>query len=190
MPSRHAARYGRRVSRGFTLLELLIVVLLIGITLSFAVLRVGRNFDQVAEKEALRFVALLRHVRDESVLTGKMYGIEVDEAARTYQFVVENDGWKSLADDKLMRTRTIPEPLQLVVNEKASKGGKDKNESRFSKSVAKKTKTKAGKALIMVSPMGDISAFNLVIEGDDQHYRIGLDDNNEPVIQARDPDAV
>jgi hypothetical protein len=30
----------------------------------------------------------------------------------------------------------------------------------------------------------------MVIVGDDQHYTIELDENNEPVISGKDPDAV
>ena len=64
---------------GFTLLEIMVVVVLIALTVTLVGMNLGRDTDQIAQLEATRFARLLSQVRDESVLTGKSYAIELNE---------------------------------------------------------------------------------------------------------------
>jgi len=61
---------GRRAS-GFTLLELLVVLLIFGLLVGFAVLAVGGTASRQMEQEARRLVELAGLARDESLLTGQ-----------------------------------------------------------------------------------------------------------------------
>jgi general secretion pathway protein H len=56
---------------GFTLLELLVVLLIFGLLVSFAVLAVGGTASRQMEQEARRLVELAGLARDESLLTGQ-----------------------------------------------------------------------------------------------------------------------
>ena len=67
LPRRDA---GRRAS-GFTLLELLVVLLIFGLLVGFAVLAVGGTASRQMEQEARRLVELAGLARDESLLTGQ-----------------------------------------------------------------------------------------------------------------------
>lgn len=57
---------------GFTLLELLVVLLIFGLLVSFAVLSVGGSASRQMEQEARRLVELAALARDESLLTGQV----------------------------------------------------------------------------------------------------------------------
>ncbi len=59
------------LGRGFTLLELLVVLLIFGLLVSFAVLAVGSSSSRQIEQEARRLVELAGLARDESLLTGE-----------------------------------------------------------------------------------------------------------------------
>jgi general secretion pathway protein H len=61
----------QRRRRGFTLLELLVVLLIFGLLVGFAVLAVGGGASRQMEQEARRLVELAGLARDESLLTGQ-----------------------------------------------------------------------------------------------------------------------
>ena len=64
-------RDARRPAPGFTLLELLVVLLIFGLLVGFAVLAVGGTASRQMEQEARRLVELAGLARDESLLTGQ-----------------------------------------------------------------------------------------------------------------------
>ena len=104
-----------RRSTGFTLIELLVTVALIGIVLSIAILGLGvvRGDDEI-ETESSRFVALMEVARDESMLQGREYGLELLQQG--YRFV-ELDPltrqWVEIIGDDLLRLRALPESMEL-----------------------------------------------------------------------------
>jgi general secretion pathway protein H len=100
---------------GFTLLEMLVVVLIIGIVMSFAVLSLGGDRrGEALSREAHQFVELLRLAAEQTVLRGEEWGVQlgVDE----YRFLVYTDkGWAVQGEDPLFRARTLTQGTELDV---------------------------------------------------------------------------
>ncbi len=72
-------------SRGFTLLELLVVMFIVGIIAAMATLSVGvATSDRGVDKELQRIADLLRLAGEESMLQGREFGITF--YAREYEF--------------------------------------------------------------------------------------------------------
>ena len=105
-------RLGLSPSQGFTLLELLAVVLIIGVIISFAGLSVGQHSSRTLQDEAQRLHALLRLSAEEAVLQGRELALEFGRGE--YHFVALTDqGWQPVSDDRMLVSRELPPNLEL-----------------------------------------------------------------------------
>lgn len=107
------SRYASRASAGFTLVEVMVVVLIIGIMLTFATLSVGgRAAGDTLDLEARRLEELFQLALEEAELKGYEIGFRYTDTH--YQFVaVGSQGrWQPIVDGPL-RPRQIPPPLLL-----------------------------------------------------------------------------
>lgn len=100
---------------GFTLLEVLVVIVIIGIIASMAVVSVNvLGGDNEMEEEARRLMAVLGQVREDAMLEGRDVGLRVD--ARSYDFArydARLERWELVGDDPLLRERRLPDGLEL-----------------------------------------------------------------------------
>jgi general secretion pathway protein H len=105
-------RFSLRASRaaGFTLIETLVVVLIVGLMAAGAIIAFGNSrTDSQLERETERIGALLDYAREQAELQTREFGMRVDD--RGYQFVVFNaqtEQWDPLEDDDAMRLRELP----------------------------------------------------------------------------------
>ena len=112
-------RTRRARSVGFTLVEIMIVVFIIGLVSAAAVITFGgQSRDSELDKEAERLDALLDYVREQAELQTRDYGFRTTRL--NYQFVVFDPltgQWKLAEEDDALRERKLPEGLQpaLVV---------------------------------------------------------------------------
>ncbi|MGJ8669438.1 MAG: type II secretion system minor pseudopilin GspH [Oceanococcus sp.] len=100
---------------GFTLIEILVVVFIIGVILGFATLSLsGRALDDRAQEEARRLTEILRLARDEAAMTGFELGWRQTE--KGYEFLALSDeGWTPYGKNTPLRPRDLPEPLRIEV---------------------------------------------------------------------------
>lgn len=102
---------------GFTLLELLVVIVIVGVMLTFASLSIGDGGQGARiENEARRLAALIGLAGEEAVLNGRELGLRFDE--ESYYFLRFEDGeWRPVGDDPQLRRRVLAADLavQLVL---------------------------------------------------------------------------
>jgi len=100
--------------RGFTLLEVLAVVLIIGIIISFASLSIGQNSSRIVQDEVERLHGLIQLAGEESVLQGRELALEFDRDR--YQFLeFGKEEWQPIAEDPMLRERPLPEAIELTL---------------------------------------------------------------------------
>ena len=109
----------QHAQKGFTLFELLTVVFMIGIIISFATLSVGNPGSDKVEEEIKRIQQLIRIAGEEAIFNAKELALEINKEG--YQFVVLVDGkdWQPIADDKVFRQRDFPEDseVEILIND-------------------------------------------------------------------------
>ena len=109
MPDR---RLHKRRAQAFTLIEMLIVVMIMGLCIGL-VSAVARPDDRARLRvEAERLAQLLSLAGDEARQTGKAIGWTADTSH--YRFLRYNDGaWTELNDNDLLRPRALPAGMAI-----------------------------------------------------------------------------
>lgn len=114
------ALHSRARSSGFTLIEILIVLVIIGVISAAVLLSVnltGRDRD--LEKESDRLLALVNYAREQAEMQTRDYGIVVHDDG--YQFVAYDTRrrlWREVYEDDALHQRMLPAGLdfKLVVD--------------------------------------------------------------------------
>lgn len=108
------ARHG---SRGFSLIELLVVVFIIGLFAGTAVLSLNVvGVDRELEREALRLQSLLDTLMDEAVLQTRDYGVLFTNSGyRFFVYDYQSLSWLEPVGDEFLRERRLTEPLAMTL---------------------------------------------------------------------------
>ena len=171
---------------GFTLLELLVVLVVIGIMVSMAVLSFGvLGRDRQAEEEARRFWVVLQQAREEAELQVEDIGIYMSATAYEYlRFDSRKNEWQLIDGDELFQQRELPEGLRFRMRLESrevvlkpglpDRGDKDENEKY--------------PPHVMVLSSGDVMPFELEIEreGAPALWRVTGLANNDLRVEKRD----
>lgn len=166
-------------ARGFTLLEMLVMLIVIGITISFVTLSIGVGGRPVELKnEAEKLTGMLQLALEEAVLTGKPIGLRIDETLdrRGTQFnyewsVLEQGQWQPFEQHPVLQDGQVTEGIELDLTLEGieTKLGEEREEDDDSKL------TETYQPDIFILQSGELSAFKLYItnpELPDQVYQI------------------
>ena len=106
----------RRAAAGFTLVELMVVLVIIGITLGLVSLNAIPSPQQHLQNEAQRLALLLQLARDEAIVRNRLVAFEAD--GERYRFLVRNETrWDLLTGDDLLRERSFKNaPVALLLD--------------------------------------------------------------------------
>jgi general secretion pathway protein H len=162
----------RRNASGFTLLELLVVVIIIAIIVSMAVLSVGLvDDDRGMRTEAQRLASLVQLAQDEAMLQGREFGVEV--MLSSYRFVEYDpftNQWQTIPDDELLRQRELPEQLEfdlflegkrVLLDDDPAELADEDDDEEGGRPMSGSLRTYAPHLLIFSS--GDVTPFELMI---------------------------
>lgn len=100
-------------NNGFTLLELMVVIVIVGIMFSYLALSMrGDSPEEAIKKEAQRLDQLIQIALEEAILRGEEYAIVFKP--NSYQFAhLTADGWQAITKDRLLRTRELPYDITI-----------------------------------------------------------------------------
>ena len=97
-------------SRGFTLVEILVVVVIMAIVVSLAILSIGTTGrDSQLDEETRRIEGLIDILHERALLEGRDFGLRIEPTA--YEFAVydpNRDRWLTMNDESEFRHRDLP----------------------------------------------------------------------------------
>jgi general secretion pathway protein H len=107
----------RLSQRGFTLLELLVVLVIVGIMLGFVTLNAMPSGRQALQNEAQRIALLLQLARDEAIVRNRPVAFEVDQYRYRFWILDENNVWQTIDKDDMLREREFQRfPVNLAID--------------------------------------------------------------------------
>lgn len=122
MITRNRCRLPSTASRGFTLIEVLVVVVIIGIVSSVVLISLDViGDDRELQREARRLASLVELAADEAELQGRDFGIEfIRQGYRFVEYDPFFDTWTEVIGDEVLRPRRLPDDFEfsLIVEDK------------------------------------------------------------------------
>ena len=141
-------------AHGFTLVEILLVMLVIAISLAMVVPNLTKSHEQILLEEGNRLTALLSYANDVSTSTG--HAIAWDQTPAGYRFLERDQNlnvWKPLLDDASLRERILPESVQIEY-------------------VLEQGKSADQLAKVIMNPSGVQAPFEIGLHNDSQHIKV------------------
>ena len=166
--------------RGFTLIEMMVVLLIIGIVVSSVVLSI--NTDDVKEHmeiEMNRLRALINLAREEAILQDHDMALVIKEDSYSFQWYdIKQEKWLAVDDGQVFRERKLPPGTNMVLliedlptTEKHSRpgtsltlDGKDKEQQQEEEDVQR----------VVIYPSGEIFPFELILQKEDESTQFKL----------------
>jgi len=149
---------------GFTLLELMVVLVLIGIIFGFAVLSLGGDkLAEAMEQETRRLVALISLANDEAVIRGDEIAIHFTDTG--YSFLVLGPaGWGVAPEaDRLLKEYELPHGVQLTLEVEGE-----------TPELTQPDEDNSLSPQVFILSSGEMTPFAATLWSDQSHYRYHL----------------
>ena len=176
-PDRSARPRHNRRAAGFTLIEVMVVVVIVGVVSSMLLLSFGLlRQDQSLQQQGRRLASLLELAVDEATLQGRDFGLEV--MLRGYRFVEHDpilEVWDEMIGDDILRPRKLEDELEfeLFVEDRRILLREEAEDTRRGREDDDKNDEPAGRRRrdlsddyaphVLILSSGDISPFSLRI---------------------------
>ncbi len=104
-------------SKGFTLVEILVVLVIMAVVISLAVLSINATGrDSQLDEESRRIEGLVGLLHERALLEGRDFGLRIEPSA--YEFVVydtRRDRWVMLNQEQEYRHRELPKGIRFLL---------------------------------------------------------------------------
>jgi general secretion pathway protein H len=176
--------------RGFTLVEILIVMIIVGVMASMAVLAIGGDPHQQLKQEAQRIRLVLQLAADEALLQGQEYGLKLArESYQVVQFDDEKEEWAE-APLEAFDAYQLPNDITLSLQSEGSTVDLtilNKNEEEQNQKSQEENELKP--ALLLLSS-GEMTPFTLQLNSANADYKMQLSGDGLGEIRLGNQDAI
>jgi len=102
-----------RIGRGFTLIEMLVVLMIMGLFLGLVATITRPDDRAVLRLEADRLTQLLDFAAAEAQLTGKAIAWTADASGYRFLRLGDDSAWSEIREGELLRARTLPQGVAI-----------------------------------------------------------------------------
>jgi type II secretion system protein H len=108
---------------GFTLVEILVVIIVLGIAAGLAFALVEPDERDVSAREARRFAGALEYAAQRAQWRNEMLGVSANRRMLRYWWRDSvNDRWLVVDDDDVLRAHALPDPIDAIAFAYAGRG--------------------------------------------------------------------
>ena len=183
-----------RQHSGFTLIEMMVVLLIIGIVVGSVVLSVNTDdLKEHMEIEMNRLRALVNLAREEAILQDHDMALVIKEDSYSFQWYdVKQQKWLAVDDGRVFRERKLPPGTNMVlliedlpsVEKHSQPGttleldGKDQEQQQEEEDVQR----------VVIYPSGEVFPFELILQKEDEstQFKLVADADGELSVQLPD----
>ncbi|HEY6455705.1 MAG TPA: type II secretion system minor pseudopilin GspH [Steroidobacteraceae bacterium] len=170
---------------GFTLVEILVVVVIIGIVTVGAMLSLSfTGPDRELHTEADRLADLMNYAQEQGELQTRELGLYCTD--HSYQFLVfdaRRNLWVPIDDDDALRARTLPDALKLQLDVE----GREVVLASPADEQKKKIAPQDLQPHVMIFSNGDLTSFRVTLEREDTDQTVTLVPDHQGKITVKVP---
>lgn len=159
---------------GFTLIEMLVVLVIIGVVVSAVTLSIHTDDrGKKMEIEMQRIEALLKLARQQAIIRNESIALRVNEDSYSFDRLGDK-GWEPISNDQVFRKRMTVDGTELALKV-------DNLEINFGKQQEQAGEDKIPPPRIFILSSGEIMPFELILRTQDQslEYRLKADQNGD-----------
>ncbi|MEM7304073.1 MAG: type II secretion system minor pseudopilin GspH [Pseudomonadota bacterium] len=161
-----------QANSGFTLFEIVIVVAIFAIMITMATISMGDPQAKRMKQNSERVATLIQLAKEQAIFNSQDYALSFWESGYAFHTLTEN-GWAPIDNDRIFRTRNLPDGLQFNLYLEGIK-------------VILKNKD-SNKPQIFITSDGEISPFKLEItDRYDLLYEISFNETGDFEISLAD----
>jgi general secretion pathway protein H len=159
-----------RRSKGFTLVEILVVVVIMAVVISMAIMSIGvTGRDAQLDEETRRIEGLLGLLHERALLEGRDFGLRIEPSA--YEFVVyepARDRWTRMDQEREFRHRDLPKGVSFELQ-------LDSQVVVLKANDAKLSSTQLPTPQVAVAASGEGTPFRLTLQRDQTNAHASID---------------
>lgn len=138
---------------GFTLIELVVVLLVVTIILGMIGLNLGGDDQADVRQEAERLALLLRAAQEEAILQGQVLALELETRGYHFLHLSREGTLEPLTGDDVLRPRELPSGISISAVEVDGQADEET-------------------AGIVIRPSGDIPSFTITFSKGKMHWQV------------------
>ncbi|MCG9597742.1 type II secretion system minor pseudopilin GspH [Vibrio sp. Isolate25] len=181
---------------GFTLLEILLVLVLVSLASVAVISTLPTSSKDVAEKQAKSLFQRVLLLNEEAMLSGRDFGLRVDEKKSAYYLMsLESKGWQKLNIDQIPYETELNESVAITLtlgggawadDDRLFKPGSLFDEEMFAEH---KEEKKLRPPQVSIVSSGEVTPFSIAIypqQGDEEQdaWKVVAKENGEVVLLA------